>query len=52
MLELMTNSFVKSSATMRRDNRDKHNRLVSSLKKVGIIKEAYRNNVKKVLSDL
>jgi hypothetical protein len=52
MLELMTDSFMKSLATIRRDNCDKHDRLALSLKKVGIVEEAYRNNVKKVFSDL
>jgi hypothetical protein len=52
MLELITDSFVKASATVRKDNRDKHDRLASSLKKVGIVEEACRTDAKKVLSDL
>jgi hypothetical protein len=52
MLGFMIDSFVKSSATVRRDNRGKHDGLALSLKEVGIIEEAYKNDVKKVLSDL
>jgi hypothetical protein len=52
ILMLMPNSFVKGSAVVRSDNRKEHDGLALSLKKVGIVKEARRNNAEEVLNNL
>jgi hypothetical protein len=49
---LMPNSFVKGSAIVRSDNRKVYDRLASSLKEVGIVEEALRNNAEEVLNNL